>query len=1149
VDDNNFYNNILKAFQNIIGEIDKDSPEHDVRYRFVKYFVEDVLCYEPKYIKWEKKRADLTIVDENDFAVIKIETKKPSVNIDNKEYEEQAFKYEEETTRFIGLTNFLHFKIWEIQKSEVKLRLNLDFSTILAQKKAEKDLSADEKSQILFLNKLTKETLFSPSKYEIFNDTYARIDITKDAGFRKLLDRLNYIFNNMLLGYTIRAFGEYKNGYKDRQRKLDNIEKEIEKRKGDLEAIYILFKNKQKLENEYEKYKLFSGFQLWKHFSGKDNLSDEEVKELFCKETIYAFINKLLFLRICEDKGLLTKSISNGGIEQLRQLFVERIHKEDVNKEIIETGFKSGRTIYARFYEIGVLDWFRTGDGELDELLNKILWILNQFDFAYVDRDILGNLYEKYLPSEERKQLGEFYTPTEIIDYILTSVGYTENQDIENKDILDPACGSGGFLVRASRILINRYITKFSKSDKKELRDPNKWKDIVNRLSPEESKIIVEAIREHIYGFDINPFACHIAEINLLFQIIDLFPKIKEKYKNYKLLPFKIYRTDSLEKSDQESGKYFIWGDNQTAILKEQAEINEIKEKQFDFVVGNPPYVKIQSLDKFTREYLTKNYESAFDNFDLYVVFIERGLQWLKKNGKFGYITSNQFMVRHYGKKIRKYIIENSEILHIVDFARTILFKNVTNYPTIIIMKKSELSSSNFKFVRVKKENENIVYSILKRFKIKELYSEYFDIYEFEQKNLKDKSWTFIPKNEQRLWNKLNSIQTKLGTNSKIILGLQTGKDPLFIGEIIKQINSSLVEFKSKEYKGIIESKLLKPILKGRNVRKWKTSLSNKYVIFPYKEILYEPIDENELKENYIRLFQYIKNNENKIRKRLMYRKTAEEITGIWYALMYVDYAKYYSQPKILTPALTNRNNFTLDKDNYFFVLGTAGVYGIIPHKNVNIKYLVGILNSKLSEYYLKKICPIKQGGYFQYSTKFLEQLPIKLPSTSEEKRISNQIIKKVDEILELHKSEISDLNVYIETEEKESLCNLPKVVFNINDKAKFENIRVDNNKIFLNSQDYIEIKDNNIRNFVEIYLNSNNEMLAKSKNVKKIILDISVPKSFDVLREIIRKCGSEKSQIKENIKSLEDEINDLVYKIYEITKEERKIIESSIAN
>ena len=131
----NFTENVLKAFKSIIKEIEKGSSEYDIRYRFVKYFVEEVLGYEPKYIKWERKKADLTIIDENDFAVIKIETKRPTESIDKVQHEEQAFKYEEETTRFIGLTNFRQFKLWENKRAGKELRINLDFSKLLEQKK------------------------------------------------------------------------------------------------------------------------------------------------------------------------------------------------------------------------------------------------------------------------------------------------------------------------------------------------------------------------------------------------------------------------------------------------------------------------------------------------------------------------------------------------------------------------------------------------------------------------------------------------------------------------------------------------------------------------------------------------------------------------------------------------------------------------------------------------------------------------------------------------------------------------------------------------------------------------------------------------------------------------------------------------------
>jgi len=185
-----FIENVLKSFKNIIKEIEKGSSEHDVRYRFVKYFIEEVLGYEPKYIKWEKKKADLTILDENNFAVIKIETKRPTESIDKKEHEDQAFKYEEETTRFICLTNFLQFKLWEIKKTGVELRLNLDFSKIVEQRNPIVNLSFEEKSQILYLQMIGR----GMRRVEGVKDKVILVDIADH--YRKGLQHcLNAVFN------------------------------------------------------------------------------------------------------------------------------------------------------------------------------------------------------------------------------------------------------------------------------------------------------------------------------------------------------------------------------------------------------------------------------------------------------------------------------------------------------------------------------------------------------------------------------------------------------------------------------------------------------------------------------------------------------------------------------------------------------------------------------------------------------------------------------------------------------------------------------------------------------------------------------------------------------------------------------------------
>lgn len=1117
-----FADNVLKSFSRIIKEIEKGSSEHDIRYRFVKYFVEEVLGYEPKYIKWKKKRADLTIMDENDFAIIKIETKKDTEDIDKPIHEEQAFKYEEETTKYIGLTNFLRLKIWEINKAERKLITDIDFSKIIG--KSGKELSADDRMKILSLNSISKESVFEPSLYEKFDETYARIDITKEAGFKKLLERLNFIANNLLLGYTLKSFGEYKEGYGKYSIEMEKINSELKsKSNGDVKPSIV--KYRQKIESEYKRYLSFAGFELWKYYSGKENLDESEIREMFCKETIYVLLNKLLFIRICEDKGLLPKNISNGGIERLR----ESIFDEDSRyKDVIEIAFKSASGLYAHFYETGILDWFRTGDGELNKLLNRVLWTLNQFNFAHVDRDILGNLYEKYLPSGERKKLGEFYTPTEVIDYILTSVGYTYNNDIETKDLLDPACGSGGFLVRATRRLISRYLVKFGKAEKKELKDPKNWKEIVSRLNPDEAKIIIESVKAHVFGLDINPFAVHIAEMNMLFQIIDLYQKVREKYRDYKIGKFSIHRTDSLEFPKQKH----ITDYTHSAFLEEQEEINEIKQKKFDFVVGNPPYVRVQMLDERTKEQYESNYQTAKGLYDLYVLFFESGLNWLKENGKLGFITSNKFMNRGYGKDLRKFILNNAKINLIIDFKDSGVFKDATNYPSIIILSK-EINISNAKFpcIVVSKPKENLIQDLYLYNKNVTEKNDYYSFFYISNKSLSEDFWTLVPNEEKELINKIEAKNKHLiDFCDAIQVGVQTGNDKIYI----------ISEETMKTYR--IESSISKKFIRGRDVKRWKISWDNLFLIYSYKETENNEtilIREDELKSRFPNAYDYLKENKTELNKRWGIRN--------WYELPTVRETKWFETLKIVTPDVSQTNNFSIDDKSFYFSKGS--VYGIIlKDKSIkNYHYMLGLLNSKLLEFFFKKISPMFSGGYYRYNTEYLEKLPIKLPETKEEKQKAEQIIKKVDEILSLaKKSVVLDFDDMLKGKETEKLYNIFSIS-SIKDGAKFESLKAEGNRIFINAEDFIEIKDKKTRDFILAYLQSISEKLKKTKDAKAIIYNLEVPKDEELIKEIAKKSGFDGLDAKEKIEQLENEINELVYELYGIAKEEKKIIEESI--
>lgn len=545
-----FIDTVLGAFRQIHSEITVDTLEHDFSPRFGRYFCEEVLGYDSNDIRYERGRTDVTLVDENGFRLVLIETKRPREDLGDIKWQTQAGKYADSNTRFVGLTNGYRFLLWEVRNGNRLPKVDLRFDELFKEKRfTEEKLLSQVVEQILYLHNISKAEIWNERKYNSFNDYYASIDISEDAGFEKLIERLNYIANDLLRQFTYNTFDEYYAGHSEYQRRLDELNEFEANSKGKNIASKLADARIQ-LHGKFKKYASFAGYYEWRSLSNRSDKSDEQNKAIFCKESIYVLLNRLLFIRICEDKGLLKKRISNGGIEQLRELLREDIidNSEQIFKQIVFSSYSSARTVYAHLFEKGnPLDWYESGDGELNRVLSKILWILNQFNFERIDKDILGKLYEKYLPKDERKRLGEFYTPDEVIDFILDNVNYDPSKAIDDRAIIDPACGSGGFLVRATRRLIGRYAVRFEKATAKESTDIKKWPDVLSRLTPKECEEIIRGIAKNIHGFDINPFAVHISEMNLLFQVIDLYQKVRQANPRFELPRFKIYQTDSLE--------------------------------------------------------------------------------------------------------------------------------------------------------------------------------------------------------------------------------------------------------------------------------------------------------------------------------------------------------------------------------------------------------------------------------------------------------------------------------------------------------------------------------------------------------------------------------------------------------------------------
>ena len=186
-----FTDKVLLAFKKINSEINIDSLEHDFSPRLAKYFIEGVLGYEGQNYTFERSRTDITLLDENKNRIVVIETKRPRENLDAETWQTQAGKYADTSTHFVGLTNGYRFILWEIIGGEKVLKSDIDFLNLINSKKTtEGKISTKETEQILFLNNITKEQIWSEAKYGIFDPYYAKIDVAEGAGFDKLIEVL-----------------------------------------------------------------------------------------------------------------------------------------------------------------------------------------------------------------------------------------------------------------------------------------------------------------------------------------------------------------------------------------------------------------------------------------------------------------------------------------------------------------------------------------------------------------------------------------------------------------------------------------------------------------------------------------------------------------------------------------------------------------------------------------------------------------------------------------------------------------------------------------------------------------------------------------------------------------------------------------------
>lgn len=767
--------------------------------------------------------------------------------------------------------------------------------------------------------------------------------------------------------------------------------------------------------------------ESWRDILAKNIvLKNPDLSQRDLNFSVQRTIDRIVFLRIAEDRGIeefgRLQALLNGVnvYAKLRELY--RKADERYNSGLFHFDREKDRHEEPDTLTPGLV----IDDKPLKDILRRLYYPESPYEFSVLPADILGQVYEQFLGKvirltaghqakveekpEVRKAGGVYYTPTYIVDYIVNNTVGKLVEDKSPKEvsaikILDPACGSGSFLLGAYQYLLDWHLKWYSDND------PQKWLKGKSpsiyqadgggyRLTASERKRI---LLNNIFGVDIDSQAVEVTKLSLLLKVIEgeSGDTITRQFKllHERALPdlgmnikcgnsligpdfydgslFSRFEKDKPSRPPFEKGGQGGFSDDERLKINAfdwNTEFPSImKRGGFDAVIGNPPYVRIQGFPREQIEYLTKTYSSAKGNCDLYVSFVERGYKLLNPKGLLGNILPNKFFKTDYGEGLRTLLTNSNAIYKIVDFDSEQVF-NATTYTCLLFIGKQR--NTKFQYAKAKATPESL----------KELS---FDIR--ESITLSNNTWSFLSSKTSALFNKiLFNSKRLLDLPAEMSRGSSTGNDEVFV-------------FEKGELN--IEKEIIRIPLYANDFDRYTYTPSDKWrIIFPYvlEENGYRLITDNELKKKYPKAFKYLISYKNILEKRKQYAE--------WFAYSAPRNLQLHDKAQILVPLLANRGMFTLVPETMQGKLCpmASGGFTIALHHDCKVQpeYVIGLLNSKLLFWKLQEMSNVFRGGWITCTKQYFGELPIRSIDFSDktDKAIHDRMVSLVDDMLNLNK-------------------------------------------------------------------------------------------------------------------------------------------------
>jgi hypothetical protein len=547
----------------------------------------------------------------------------------------------------------------------------------------------------------------------------------------------------------------------------------------------------------------------------------------------------------------------------------------------------------------------------------------------------------------------------------------TYRKRLRELKIVDPACGSGAFLIQTLE----------------KLKREHRWvADETFRVTGQEElwdldAVINDILANNLHGVDINGESVEIAKLALWMHTASPGKPLSSLDQNIRcgnsLVGPDFYtnrQPDLFSEDERERINAFNWRAAFPKIFDQGG---------FDCVIGNPPYVKLQNFRKVqgpVAEYLMEAkrdngaplYAGArTGNFDLYLPFIEKGVDLLRPEGRMGYIAPNVWMMNEYGQGLRAAVKRNRSLDRWVDFKSFQVFDEAITYTALQFFRGKAVDALRCAFVPdgdMSRVDWQAPHAVIP----------YGDLSDSE-------AWNLMPDAERNLTDRLKSSCKPLEARCKgIFVGIQTSADAIYH---LTRLGPGRYRTRNGE-DVCIEDAVMRPLVSGAEAKRYQSPQTDTWLLFPYEISGAKPrlLSENEMSSNFPLAFTYLKKHEQELRS----RESGKFDNGLWYRFGRNQNIGIHEQPKLLVPRLILKLFCAMDEKGEVY-LDNVDVGGISVSNVDELPYLAGILNSPVCNFIWRRTSKPFQNDYRSANKQFIAPLPIPEASGADKAEVARQ--------------------------------------------------------------------------------------------------------------------------------------------------------------